>query len=783
MARDVQPGTPAPSERPCGRAGDVVDFAGQRVASGPCVDGSGGRIEHTAYVFPSRGTRAVWLSSIAAAVLAIVLPALFFVGRPVRSGEAASGLRTALSPGPTTNAHSLAVLDCAQCHRRQHDVEDVRCERCHDPAISARLSNAAHVFQGTHDLRGALAAPAVACTQCHVEHRGAGMKLAAVDSRECGACHTAHPPSQTPLAAFDVHPEFAIVRAGVESGNGLRWFNHKLHLPKVAAKYQKTCDACHDRAPGAAAFTPISFPRHCADCHERDLAEPRSIPASALTRLGPLAASLTTSADLDDPARRRINGVRHADPWVLRTVQALRVVVDPDGSAAERVTLDAQAAQIELSMAYGRPAVGAGAWTGPSNVATASGASSDAPAVGQSAEGTAAAVEAFVAQAGLDGLQGSGTDGVRNAAQELRAAAGSVAPPVPPAPHDPVEPLLRLVDATIARAQQAGDAGLAERATALRGRLAALPRKPRQGSDDAGSTRVVESLLSALAAVRDPGVQADLARLTYLAGFAQPRTGSTITPEAFDLHRQRTLKLLDAVAQTVAGRDRSSARDPDRDRLLARVTALRQRVLATSYGLAADVAAARRRFFDARQADRGRVDTELDAAGLLTPAPAEPSRRVPPWQRELEHLQVRLTAIATAQRVTGISPQDARLALASLMGSPAASAAENLSANRCAYCHDMEPGGLQLAPMGAVGASLLVNAAFDHQPHTTADGRNCETCHTTIAQSTSPRDVNLPGVDSCRTCHAPGRQAAASVTCQSCHSYHAPSRAALTWTP
>ena len=52
MAGDPHSGTPAPSERPCHREGDVRDFGGRTIATGPCVDASGRTRTHRAYVFP-----------------------------------------------------------------------------------------------------------------------------------------------------------------------------------------------------------------------------------------------------------------------------------------------------------------------------------------------------------------------------------------------------------------------------------------------------------------------------------------------------------------------------------------------------------------------------------------------------------------------------------------------------------------------------------------------------------------------------------------------------------
>ena len=76
------------------------------------------------------------------------------------------------------------------------------------------------------------------------------------------------------LTTLESHPEFAIVRAGVESGSGLRWFSHADHLRKVdeKAKVDPTakpgCESCHQRGPKDPAFEPISFEKHCKTCHE-----------------------------------------------------------------------------------------------------------------------------------------------------------------------------------------------------------------------------------------------------------------------------------------------------------------------------------------------------------------------------------------------------------------------------------------------------------------------------------------------------------------------------------
>ncbi len=93
----------------------------------------------------------------------------------------------------------------------------------------------------------------------------------------------------------------------------------------------------------------------------------------------------------------------------------------------------------------------------------------------------------------------------------------------------------------------------------------------------------------------------------------------------------------------------------------------------------------------------------------------------------------------------------------------------------CFDCH-------VITPPGAGGAAdwtvlpvhqpmrYMMHGWFDHAAHRT---EKCESCHT-AQQSSSADDLILPGIRTCRTCHA-GEGAAAKVpsSCAMCHSYHA----------
>jgi hypothetical protein len=62
----------------------------------------------------------------------------------------------------------------------------------------------------------------------------------------------------------------------------------------------------------------------------------------------------------------------------------------------------------------------------------------------------------------------------------------------------------------------------------------------------------------------------------------------------------------------------------------------------------------------------------------------------------------------------------------------------------------------------------LPNAKFDHDAHR---GFSCVGCHPKALASTESSDILVPGIDNCKTCHAPGADHAES-RCFECHTYH-----------
>jgi hypothetical protein len=73
----------------------------------------------------------------------------------------------------------------------------------------------------------------------------------------------------------------------------------------------------------------------------------------------------------------------------------------------------------------------------------------------------------------------------------------------------------------------------------------------------------------------------------------------------------------------------------------------------------------------------------------------------------------------------------------------------------------------EVAP-AKITARWLPRATFDHDAHR---GFSCVGCHAKAWSSTETSDVLVPGIENCRTCHAPGPEHAES-RCFECHTYH-----------
>lgn len=100
-----------------------------------------------------------------------------------------------------------------------------------------------------------------------------------------------------------------------------------------------------------------------------------------------------------------------------------------------------------------------------------------------------------------------------------------------------------------------------------------------------------------------------------------------------------------------------------------------------------------------------------------------------------------------------------------------AAAEELLWRKTCKQCHTLtisQNGGLPQVATAKVRTQWMAHAKFDHDAHR---GFSCVSCHAKALTSTESSDILLPGIATCKTCHAPG-PAHADSRCSECHTYH-----------
>jgi hypothetical protein len=99
-------------------------------------------------------------------------------------------------------------------------------------------------------------------------------------------------------------------------------------------------------------------------------------------------------------------------------------------------------------------------------------------------------------------------------------------------------------------------------------------------------------------------------------------------------------------------------------------------------------------------------------------------------------------------------------------------AEELLWRKTCKQCHALTVGtgqnNLPIVEPARTTVKWMPHAKFDHDAHR---GFACASCHEKALSSTETSDVLLPGIATCKTCHAPGPEHAES-RCFECHTYH-----------
>lgn len=157
------------------------------------------------------------------------------------------------SSGRMSEVHAVLENECAACHVQAAG------------AFSAKASDAACLSCHDGPVHHAGAQRAIACANCHAEHRGL-VNLKAVSAASCAQCHADLQLSGSPLhyaghiSSFsDGHPEFAAVRANARDP-GTILVNHAMHLKPIRSgpngpNVQLECADCHRTAASKASWT------------------------------------------------------------------------------------------------------------------------------------------------------------------------------------------------------------------------------------------------------------------------------------------------------------------------------------------------------------------------------------------------------------------------------------------------------------------------------------------------------------------------------------------------
>lgn len=698
-------------------------------------------------VYPDRSRRLVGIG-LAGGLLVLVGSMVLYL----------AGQRAVLSPGDVAAHHSRIDLKCAQCHTTPASVESLRCERCHDPAGSDRMLHSAHVLFGSGDRRLADRAEDVSCATCHTDHRGRAFTLTNVDDRECATCHE--------FRDLRGHPEFAVVRAQASAGVGVD-FDHDRHIVEAQKAAGATCQTCHEQTGDRRAFQPVNFDRHCASCHlkgglfesETDFVAPEFVVAPAdvpAPALGGSQVTLSTGAR----GKLRASGLRHRDGWMLYNAARLRRGIDREGDEAERLALRARIQYLEQIDRIPAPRA--------------------IPEAELDAAIAALQEEIAAIDSRLAPPSGSGDDTA--ALQELTAATQAIAsslasvgapaveppPAAAPAPAAQQDPeadarlarrkaeLLAVLDAI---AQRAPDSPAAKRAAELRGEIEGLAVSGGESSpgDSAAIAERLERLGDLLQPVRgvpDAGVRAELGGIEGIRQLAIERAGGGLSREEFEGRRRDLLAFLDVIEQRAG------------DAARARVTMLRQRVLALSPGTSGDDATVRRRKQRQRQLDRLLIERELAASKGDADEPPGQDASIDRAElgRALTRARARLAEIERAPRMTAPATEDERLARANAL---------EALLTPCLKCHELDASRARMAPV-RIAEPVMARSIFNHAPHVT--DTTCASCHGGVRTSKFATDVNVPGVAECQTCHKPSQVRA---TCATCHVYHPPSAVRL----
>ena len=242
------------------------------------------------------------------------------------------------------------------------------------------------------------------CSDCHVEHQGAGLMRPPADAN-CLSCHgdpaamwaSVQAGKKLPAAAFDFrpplgrvlfhaprpeggytrvfhsfavdHPEFQVIAQKLKDPDTLR-FNHELHLtsPNVAALKQRKleCADCHQPDAAGVYHLKITYARNCAACHslQFDVRNPGLlIPHGDAEHVRAFLRSLPQQYADYAAATKNMGDPAQARTFAQEQIAELRADFG-SGEALERRVFFSDARRSPISQTGGAAGVGAAVFPG-----------------------------------------------------------------------------------------------------------------------------------------------------------------------------------------------------------------------------------------------------------------------------------------------------------------------------------------------------------------------------------------------------------------------------------
>ncbi|HIF93458.1 MAG: cytochrome c3 family protein [Myxococcales bacterium] len=193
-------------------------------------------------------------------------------------------MRPFWTSGPVIRGHAMIEDDCASCHDGLfRQVSNNSCTSCH---VDIRR----HTRQD-------LAMPGLdemACSDCHLEHRGREVALTDQGATYCVTCHgdlssqvadtklanasdfgSNHPPIQLAVVENPNQPPHRLVWSeGLEEDSGVE-FDHHFHTSQVlerpdGSEEWLSCGQCHQVREDGRSMQLVQFDRNCRRCHPLD---------------------------------------------------------------------------------------------------------------------------------------------------------------------------------------------------------------------------------------------------------------------------------------------------------------------------------------------------------------------------------------------------------------------------------------------------------------------------------------------------------------------------------